>query len=140
MKFQRKIASIAILLASFLSGCGRRDGIERVYLTGEVTYGGQPLEVGQIRFVPIDGTDAPVTIERFEGGKYETATSQGVPVGRHRVEILAYTAENFANWPTGPGSRPIPQILPPKFNRQSELSIELSSGTDKLVRDFRLER
>jgi hypothetical protein len=134
-----KIMAIgSIAMGIMVAGCGPRDGIERVRLSGRITFDGQVLEVGQIRFVPQAGTKGPVTIERFRDGTYTTDTTNGVPVGSHRVEILAHTLENYDKWPVGPGVPPLPQILPPQFNDQSTLTIELPSGTKKRVHDFEL--
>jgi hypothetical protein len=119
-------------------GCGSGDGIERVSVSGTVTYGGQTVEVGQIRFMPQPGTVAPVTIEPIADGYYETKTSGGVPVGTHRVEITGYDREQYENAPVGPGAAPPRQLLPTKYNRETTLEITVESGQDATVRDFEL--
>ncbi len=129
-------AWLALTLA--VVGCGKRDGIERVVVSGNVVFRGEPLEKGQIRFIPTDNTSGPITIEPIADGYYTTEDTGGVPVGVHRVEILGYDAEVYANAPKGPGSPAIPQLLPKKFNRESELKATLQSGKSKETLDFNL--
>jgi hypothetical protein len=127
---------IGLTLAA--SGCGRQAGIERVLVSGSVSFKGQPLGKGQIRFIPTENTPGPMTIEPIEAGEYSTSKTGGVPVGTHRVEILGYDPEVYANAPRGPGSPPIPQLLPRKYNRASELTAKLEPGKDSETLDFNL--
>jgi len=127
----------AFMSALLLAGCGPGDGIQRVPATGEVTYGGQPVLEGQIRFIPQAGTTGPVTVEKVVEGRYETETSGGVPVGTHRVEIRAYDPK--VPPPQGPGMPPRPQLLPAKYNAQSVLELTVDSDESRLAHDFHLE-
>ena len=120
--------SVWLALTLVVVGCGKRDGIERVLVSGNVTFRGEPLEKGQIRFIPTDGTSGPITVEPIVDGYYTSEDVGGVPVGEHRVEILGYDAEVYAKAPKGPGSPAIPQLLPKKYNRESELKATLQSG------------
>lgn len=112
--------------------------MERVLVSGNVSFKGQPLGKGQIRFIPAQNTPGPVTIEPIEAGEYTTAKTGGVPVGTHRVEILGYDPEVYAKAPRGPGSPPIPQLLPRKYNRASELTATLEAGSGSKTLDFTL--
>jgi hypothetical protein len=129
---------VIILLLTATLGCGRRSGIERVYVSGEASYRGKPIEVGQIRFIPISPATGPVTIERIGDGRYETSTSGGVPVGTHRVELRMYDANEYRTAPRTPGSPAVKQLLPDKYNRKSELTISIDSGSGSIERDFDL--
>jgi hypothetical protein len=128
--------TVGIAVASMVSGmgCRRNDGPERVALSGSVTFQGRPVQEGQIRFVPLGATTAPVTIGAIRDGAYAMRGGQGVPVGTHRVEITAFNPNDPV--PMGPGSAPRKQLLPSKYNRQSELTITIQSGANALVRDF----
>lgn len=130
------LVSSAILLAAV--GCGRQSGMERVLVAGSVSFQGKPLGKGQIRFVPLEGTAGPVTIDPIENGEYTTDSTEGVPVGSHRIEILGYEPEVYANAPKGPGAPPIPQLLPRKYNRNSELTVTLESGSRTKTLNFDL--
>ena len=135
----RPSAQTFVLLA-VLAGCGPRDELQRVLVSGDVTYDGQPVAIGQIRFVPLPGTNGPTSVERVLEGKYTTSSTGGVPVGKHRVEITAHDPEEYDNRPMGPGVQPIRQLLPEKYNRQSELEATVESGKRKTNLDFNLKR
>lgn len=128
------------LVALTFIGCGGGDELERVIVSGNVTFDGQPIEKGQIRFIPADGTPGPITVDPIDNGYYTTENTAGVPVGAHRVEILGYDGEEYANAPTGPGAPPVRQLLPKKYNKESELRVTLESGQDDDHLDFKLDR
>ena len=119
-------------------GCGNRSGIERIYVSGKASYREQPVEVGQIRFIPIAPTSGPVTIELIRDGHYETAVSGGVPVGNHRVELRMYDAEEYRTAPRTAGSPAPRQLLPDKYNRKSELTTTIDSRSGSIKQDFLL--
>jgi hypothetical protein len=137
-KARRSTILITWLTSLVAIGCGPADGLERVMVSGEVSYDGQAVEVGRIRFVPLAGTAGPVTIEVIDAGRFVTSTSGGVPVGKHRVEITGHDAEEYANAPVGPGSPPPRQLLPDCYNRKSELEICIESGSGAIAQDYRL--
>jgi hypothetical protein len=139
MRRVRGIGTWFVISLSVTSlGCTGGDGIDRVLVSGNVMFDGQPVEKGQIRFVPIDGAPNPVTIDPIDNGAYTTENTGGVPVGTHRVEILGYDGEEYRNAPTGPGARPPRQLLPKKYNKESELTVTLESGKDNDALDFAL--
>jgi len=102
-----------------LAGCG---GAETYEVSGTVTYDGEPVERGQISFVPLDGSGAA------DGGPIEDGEfSFPSKPGRKRVEIR--------------GSRPLPpeqqdspdmgllyeDYIPEVYNAQSELTAEVTA-------------
>ena len=123
-----------------LTGCGYRSGLERVPVSGKASYQGKRIEIGQIRFVPIQSTLAPVTIESISNGEYAANTAGGVPVGDYRVEIRMYDAEEYKNAPRTPGSPAVKQLLPNKYNRDSTLTLKISSGSSAVQQDFVLDK
>ncbi len=129
---QMMLLLATILTTATLVGCG--DGIERVQVSGKVTYAGQPVEVGQIRFIPAPGTEMPLTIERIKNGSYETSTSGGVPVGTYQVAIRAYHPDDPV--PSGPGQPARRQLLPAKYSTRSELKATLEPGEKQKELDF----
>jgi hypothetical protein len=134
-------ASIAVLLLLLpFVGCGYRSSLERVHVSGKATYDGKPIEVGQIRFVPEESTRAPITVELIRDGAYETATTGGVPVGNYQVELRMYDAEEYRTAPRTAGSAAVKQLLPDKYNRSTELTIAIESGSDSIERDFVLAK
>lgn len=117
------------------AGCGGRS--DRVVVSGTITYDGAPIEKGQIRFVPTNGA---IVIDPIDLGHYSTADAGGVPLGSHRIEITGYDGEEYANAPTGPGAPPVRQLLPEKYNRQSELTVTIDSSSGDAPLNFELAR
>jgi len=136
-------AAFVILLTCLSGGCGR-DGPERVIVTGTVTYRGEPIEVGQIRFLPTAGTEAPVSGAFIRNGKYVVDAKGGVPVGTHNVRIEARRIDpNYQPPPEGARqsaetSPPFQQYIPAKYNRETELEVTIESGSSTITKDFEL--
>ena len=120
-----------------LVGCGPSDGLTRVVVNGNVHLGGAPVERGQIRFIPHVDTEGPVTIQEIRDGEYSCEKSGGVPVGQHRVEILAW--DPSIPFPTGPGQATPQQLVPKKYNVDSELTVTLDNSSNPVVKDFDLQ-
>ena len=83
-----RIAALLVLLA-VLGGCG---GEGRIDLHGRVTCGGQKVEIGEVRFVPLDTDDGPArSVYRMVivEGQYQTGADYGLPYGEYRVEVDA---------------------------------------------------
>jgi hypothetical protein len=126
--------------ALVVAGCGYRSGLERVEVSGKATYDGKPIEVGQIRFIPLETTRAPVTIEPIRDGAFDTSTTGGVPVGSFRVELRMYDPQEYRDAPRTAGSPAVKQLLPDKYNRESQLQLEIPSGSGSIKHDFILEK
>src|SRR6218665_3811301 len=116
----RNVIGFAAII--FIAGCAQ-EGIKRVVVSGVVRLNGKPVEDGQIRFVPFAETEGPVTIEPIRQGSYRCEKSGGVPLGKHRVEILAW--DPSVPPPRGPGVPPRPQWIPSQYNSESTLTISL---------------
>ncbi len=119
------------------SGCGKNDGIQRVPLSGMVTFQGEPVVDGQLRLVPQPGTMVPLTIVSIHDGRYDAVKLGGVPVGRYRAEILSFDPATPA--PTKAGDPPRKQKLPEKFNSQSTMELEISPEHIQGTHDFSLQ-
>ena len=129
------LAALAALLPLAI-GCG--DGLNRVKMSGTVSYDGQPVVDGIIRFVPKAGTEAPLTVELIKDGRYSTKTSGGVPAGSYKVDIRAFNPGDPI--PSGPGAPARKQLLPLKYNNQTELEITLDPGQKQLEHNFELTK
>lgn len=138
MKLSSTLFGVTLLS---LVGCGASDGLQRVVVSGQVSYQGTPVEHGQVRFVPHSEIAGPVTIASICDGRYTADGQGGVPVGEHRVELLSYDLKAVGGkWPTGPGASPPPQLLPAKYNKHSELHASVQQGSEPLTIDFELTR
>ena len=120
-----------------LVGCSGGDGIERVDVTGTVTYQGQPVQEGTITFDPQG--KGPVAGAQITGGTYQATGRGAVPVGNYLVRISS-TVEDRENWvEDAMPEPPRKELLPEKYNRESELQREVPSGAGSMVMNFELE-
>lgn len=102
------------------SGCGP-SGPQRYPVLGTVTFNGSPLESGDIIFHDPAGQLVP-DAGKITAGKFSFQSQ----AGRKRVEI-------FATRPEGPvdpamGAQAQVQYIPSRYNRSSELEIEVKPG------------
>jgi hypothetical protein len=127
---------IAVVLVSTTAGCGT----SQVPVTGTVTLDGQPVTgPGIIAFYPEPAADVGGVSAEIVDGKYDIPAERGAVPGTYRVEIT---------WPK-PTGRKLPsadpgmtidervEAIPDKYNKNSELKVEISS--DKTVHDFDLK-
>ena len=117
------------------SGCGRDRGPERVVVAGTVTYKGQPIPNGKIRFMPAQESAMPTASAMIVDGKYSADSQGGVPVGSLKVQIEAY--HQFSD-----NGVPMPrysQYIPKKYNSDSQLKVAIESGSGKVSKDFDLK-
>ena len=126
------------LVLPALTGCAKDDPYDRVGVSGEVTFRGQPVVEGNIRFEPLPGTMTPMLMTDIEDGHYSADESGGVPVGRYRVEIRAYDPNESRPQYPGPLDPPRTQLLPPKYNSQSQLELTVEGDRGDIVQDYEL--
>ena len=123
--------------AVLLGGCGQQSGLQKVPLTGGVTFDGDPIPNGEVLFYPIEGTQGSVSGGPIKDGRYFAQGRGGVPLGVHRVEIRAFRAPTKAyTGAVAVEGGPAEQYLPPKFNIDSSLRAEVESSTSTI--DFNL--
>jgi len=131
----------AFATAVIFTGCIGDSG-QQAIVSGKVTYQGEPVSQGSIRFVPLGGTKGPSSGAVIQDGVYEAKARGGVPLGEHRVEIKATR-------PTGEEKPeatkhldifpdPVEQYLPEKYNTKSEITLKVEKG-GKMKHDFVLE-
>lgn len=138
------------MLTLSLLGCGCSSaGPELVVVQGEVTYQGQPIESGDIRFVPAAGSQAPARSAMISQGKYEASGRGAIVPGTYLLEIRAYRGgrgdgPQIDPWDphTDPASRPRPreQYLPKRYNDKSELKpLTVTAANRAITHHFKLE-
>jgi hypothetical protein len=124
---------VVVVLAAI--GCGSgNSGIEKVVVSGTVTFDGTAIPNGEVRFYPIEGTKGAVSGGPIRDGAYIAQGKGGVPIGKHRVEIQGFrAAKGSENLPEG---GPAEQYLPAHLNESSTLTAEITPDTEHL--DFAL--
>lgn len=119
-----------LVLACVLSvGCREKElslNESSVRIKGIVTLDGQPLPDG--RFVVVDEQRDPRReyLAAITNGKFEIE----VPPGERRVEIRSYQEPENPSLEAGE----YPQILPARYNDDSELTINATAGMVDAVR------
>jgi len=113
------------------AGCGKsNDG--RSSVTGEVTFDGAPLESGVVTLIPTEGTNSPSAGAEIVKGRYTIPDSGGPHAGKFRVEITASrkTGEKRNEGGMVGTIEVTEQFIPEKYNKASELKLEVKSGTN----------
>jgi len=122
-------------LAIALQGCNKKN--EQFEIRGRVAYQGQPIADGKVLFMPIDES-LPQAIAKIVDGEYTTASPGGVFVGEYKVQVFGYRAtgkvQDLGELYGTQEQRE--QYVPTKFNRETELTVEISS--EKSEYDFDL--
>jgi hypothetical protein len=125
----RAIAFVSLLVVVVLTaGCGAAgDGIARQAVSGSVTFGGKPLEQGEITLSPIQaGPSAGGTIAR---GTFAIDRMQGPSAGKYRVMIVSIqpTGRQVRDADGPPGSKVAEKanVIPARYNFKSDLEIDI---------------
>jgi hypothetical protein len=124
------LAALALPLACS-TGCSQ-GGLPRGGVKGRVTIGGQPMASGRVLFLPTEG---PTVSAVVTNGEYHLPNREGPVAGANRVEIeadvnLGFAIDDEAAFAQR-GGRPLPpNPVPPEFNRNSTLSVEIRAGEE----------
>jgi hypothetical protein len=139
--------ALGILTAAALAFCGRSllspdDTGGRIGISGTVTYHGEVLDSGRIRFTPDRNTAGPAVSTTIEKGKYRISGADGILPGDYEVTLTVGPLPNM-----DPASRlgglrdrerrrvaagvrkesvrwPVPQVVP-AGEREVQLDFEL---------------
>jgi hypothetical protein len=125
-------------LAALLIGAAGCEGAKRGAVCGQVTLDGQPVDGGEIRFIPAVGIPAWAKIAK---GRYAIGGSAGPSIGEARVEIrqARKTGKSIPAAPPAPPNAMIEQTveaIPARYNLRSELTAKIEPGNN--VADFAL--
>lgn len=123
---------LTLLSITFMLGCD--DGPPLGEVSGVITIDGEPMEDVTITFTPADGrtafarTDAAGNYElRYSGGK------AGAELGENIVSVET----GHVGYDENEELVEYPELLPPKFNYESELTRVVEPGEQQF--DFALE-
>jgi hypothetical protein len=127
------LALLVATCAVVIAGCGKKTN--RGTVTGDVTLDGQPLKSGVIHFESADGKAATADAAIVDG-KYNVE----MPPGDKRIAISApkVTGKRKAyDLPDSPMLDIIQELLPARYNAQSELTLKVEAGPQS--KDFALQ-
>ena len=128
-RFFRFACPLAILLA----GCGP-SGPPLGIVHGTITLDGEPLHGARVEFQPQGEGGSPSYGITDAAGHYEANFSvkrPGAMVGTHTVRVSTY-----AQSPGGDSTKDLPERVPPQYNSNSELQVEVKAGEN--THDFPL--
>jgi hypothetical protein len=122
-------------------GCNEANPLGRRPISGTVSFQGQPLEYGAIRFEPTGGENPVEAGAVITQGKYQIAEELGLPAGSYKVWITAPEQGQAAPVDEAPGETPRSQgkdRIPPQYNVQTTLVAEVPA-TGKAELNFDLK-
>lgn len=138
-KQRSRVIFLVLAAAMLLLGCNDSP-FERVVVSGAVTYQGEPVKRGTIRFLPDAKSHVPMSGAYIVDGRYVADAKGGVPVGTHRVEILAFRGDGDDRGIDSRGSGTArAQYLPAKYNSESTLTLPLDAAVSSVTHDFELQ-
>jgi hypothetical protein len=120
-------------LFSLLAAAGCNQGRDIAPVSGLITLDGRPLAGGSIVCQPLA---APGSVNAGKGsgafcdadGRFQLRTvdgREGAVVGEHRVRIYGPRTQNA---PNDIGGVKAPEIVPKKYNRETQLSLTVPAG------------
>jgi hypothetical protein len=138
MTHRLTVLAIGLLGLAVPAGCSSRP--TTVTVAGSVRYEGHPLDNGEIRFIPDEGTAAPTNGSRIVAGRYSVTARGGLLPGRYRVEIESRpTAGNELAMPEEGEGQPKPPVkIPARYNSASTLEAEIGPEPPELTLDYDL--
>jgi len=131
IRISLQLSCLAICFAA-ASGCST--DTKNGTVAGNVTLDGQPLQTGLIRYVPADGQTASGDAQ-ITNGKYSTTT----PIGEKRVSISSPKVvgkKKMYETADSPVVDIIQELLPPKYNAQSTLTLTVKPGKQEQPYDL----
>lgn len=120
-----KLGAVVCAACVVFAGCSRSGLTE---ISGVVSYAGEPVQNGTINLFPADD-NGPTAAGIITDGRYSLKTA----IGKKKVRIEAFTTVGRRHYKDNPSLPMIDvreQFLPKRYNANSELTCEITSGTD----------
>lgn len=128
----RPTLGLLFLLLAVLLGCSAGDGIRRGAVEGTASLDGSPIADGVARFVPTGDTTGPLVDAKITAGSFALPQKTGPCVGTQRVEIFAFQKTGKMIVEDGEETEEIKQLVPPRYNTKSELTVTIQEGENLL--------
>ncbi len=105
------------------------DGLARQAVAGTVTMDGQPLDSGQIQFIPTDPSSGGGTSGTIQGGRFEIDDFRGPAPGTYQVVISSQAPAMLAEGEMpGEAPPPSPEEIPAIYNRNTTLNATVDAS------------
>ncbi len=127
------LSRVLIVVSVLLAGCPGRSDLGQV--TGKVTLDGKPLADARVEFSPTQ-QGSIATGRTDASGEYSLMFSRdvaGASLGENLVRISTYDVD----YVEGKGEISIPERVPAKYNRSSDLKVTVEPGKNR--HDFKLK-
>jgi hypothetical protein len=114
------------LVALLAAGCSGTPGT--VSVRGVVTVDGRPAPDGSVRFTPSDG-QGPSQAAFLRDGRFETELRPAQYQVRISIPVEGKAAKP-ADTAAGAGEPPVGELLPPRYNVKTELSLTVTGPSN----------
>ncbi len=118
--------TLAVLAMTLMVGCGR-SGTPRAAVSGTVTLDNTPIPEGSIAFYPMGGSKGHSAGGEIRDGSFTLSAHEGPIVGQCRVEIRATRKTGQITRFGLKEAEMVEQYVPPKYNQQSESTVEVAA-------------
>jgi hypothetical protein len=137
MRIRRRVFGGIVMGMCLTTLVGCR-GENRAAVQGTVTLGGAAID-GTINFVSTDGKSIAGASGEIQAGYYSIPAARGPIVGTYRVEVRSVQKTGRMHRAPPPANQmeEWADIVPVRYNSQSELKAEIKPGDNEL--DFDLE-
>lgn len=126
---------LLVLAVSFLAaGCSPSN---KAVVTGTVTVNGEPANVGAVSFFAVDGR-APTAGSPIVDGRYSAQVTPGLCSVQVRVSKVVGEKKLY-DTPDSAVRQVWAEVLPPKFNDNTELRLEVKPGKNEQNYDLNTE-
>jgi hypothetical protein len=112
---------LGFLVLAVASGCPGGGGTKYT-VSGTVTFNSQSVDEGSVAFTPKEGKTKSATVAAIKGGQYTVE----LPAGSYTVAV--YWPKKASGKPDANPYEETGERIPEKFNRKTELSLDVSSG------------
>jgi hypothetical protein len=130
----RRCLVLVLALPFLAAGCGKAD--DRLAVSGTVTWKGQLLKTGTVRFIPADAGLTTEATAVISNGAFSVPKEDGLRAGKYKVVVSSPDPQTQAGPPDAPpgerGGYPAKDRIPEDYSTagKTKLTAEVSAGKD----------
>ena len=128
-------ALMGAAVALFVQGCSAEDELPRQSISGQIKLDNKLLPTGIVHFYPRGRAGSRPTVmgggAMIRNGRFFIARDLGLVPGKYTIAVFARVGNE--KWRgddkrPGKGTTPVEEIIPPKYNSQSQLEFEVKDS------------